>query len=152
MSKLGAFLIDYEDVLDEINTRKLLESYDRIHELVFFAGVKEQYKNWGLYNCSIYSKDDWGKYDPVTAREMLKQLGGSERLYHLSGDIVCPATRRYDAKGNHKIADKFSSTIHNSLNGRLVQGRIFQLNVSFQLVVTLENETRSVYKAQALYC
>lgn len=43
MSKLGAFLSDYKDVLDEINTRKLLESYDRIHELVFFASVEEKY-------------------------------------------------------------------------------------------------------------
>ncbi|KAG0503644.1 hypothetical protein HPP92_003716 [Vanilla planifolia] len=38
-----AFLSDSKDVLDEITTMKLLESYGRIDELVFFAALKEQY-------------------------------------------------------------------------------------------------------------
>ncbi|CAH9073769.1 unnamed protein product [Cuscuta epithymum] len=39
-----AFLSDCKDVLDEATTLKLLESYARVDELVFFAGLKEQYE------------------------------------------------------------------------------------------------------------
>nr|GME16291.1 vacuolar protein sorting-associated protein 18 homolog [Ipomoea batatas] len=39
-----AFLSDSKDVLDEATTMKLLESYGRVDELVFFAGLKEQYE------------------------------------------------------------------------------------------------------------
>ncbi|KAF4382554.1 hypothetical protein F8388_015382 [Cannabis sativa] len=39
-----AFLSDCKDVLDEATTMKLLESYGRVEELVFFASLKEQYE------------------------------------------------------------------------------------------------------------
>ncbi|KAK4784040.1 hypothetical protein SAY86_018408 [Trapa natans] len=39
-----AFLSDCKDVLDEATTMKLLESYGRVDELVFFANLKEQYE------------------------------------------------------------------------------------------------------------
>jgi hypothetical protein len=39
-----AFLSDSMDVLDEATTMKLLESYGRVDELVFFANLKEQYE------------------------------------------------------------------------------------------------------------
>lgn len=38
-----AFLSDSKDVLDEATTIKLLESYGRVDELVFFASLKEQH-------------------------------------------------------------------------------------------------------------
>ncbi|PKI35052.1 vacuolar sorting protein 18 isoform X2 [Punica granatum] len=38
-----AFLSDCKDVLDEATTMKLLESYGRVEELVYFASLKEQY-------------------------------------------------------------------------------------------------------------
>ncbi|CAN4101721.1 unnamed protein product [Withania somnifera] len=38
------FLSDCNDVLDEATTMKLLESYGRVDELVFFASLKEQYE------------------------------------------------------------------------------------------------------------
>ncbi|CAI0460869.1 unnamed protein product [Linum tenue] len=39
-----AFLSDSKDVLDEATTMKLLESYGRVEELVYFAGLKEQHE------------------------------------------------------------------------------------------------------------
>ncbi|MFS7971208.1 putative transcription factor C2H2 family [Helianthus anomalus] len=39
-----AFLSDSKDVLDEATTMKLLESYGRVDELVYFASLKEQYE------------------------------------------------------------------------------------------------------------
>ncbi|XP_038693939.1 vacuolar sorting protein 18 [Tripterygium wilfordii] len=39
-----AFLSDCKDVLDEATTMKLLESYGRVEELVYFASLKEQYE------------------------------------------------------------------------------------------------------------
>ncbi|CAI9753952.1 unnamed protein product [Fraxinus pennsylvanica] len=39
-----AFLSDSKDVLDEATTIKLLESYGRVDELVFFASLKEQHE------------------------------------------------------------------------------------------------------------
>ncbi|GAY60651.1 hypothetical protein CUMW_203720 [Citrus unshiu] len=39
-----AFLSDCKDVLDEATTMKLLESYGRVEELVFFASLKEQHE------------------------------------------------------------------------------------------------------------
>ncbi|XP_047317718.1 vacuolar sorting protein 18-like [Impatiens glandulifera] len=39
-----AFLSDSKDVLDEATTMKLLESYGRMDELVFFASLTEQYE------------------------------------------------------------------------------------------------------------
>ncbi|PON81924.1 Deep orange protein [Trema orientale] len=39
-----AFLSDCKDVLDEATTMRLLESYGRVEELVFFASLKEQYE------------------------------------------------------------------------------------------------------------
>lgn len=39
-----AFLSDSKDVLDEATTMRLLESYGRVDELVFFAGLKEHHE------------------------------------------------------------------------------------------------------------
>ncbi|XP_019055611.1 PREDICTED: vacuolar protein sorting-associated protein 18 homolog isoform X1 [Nelumbo nucifera] len=39
-----AFLSDCKDVLDEATTMRLLESYGRVDELVYFAGLKEHYE------------------------------------------------------------------------------------------------------------
>ncbi|KVH87378.1 hypothetical protein Ccrd_025389 [Cynara cardunculus var. scolymus] len=39
-----AFLSDSKDVLDEATTMKLLESYGRVDELVYFASLKEQHE------------------------------------------------------------------------------------------------------------
>lgn len=39
-----AFLSDSKDVLDEATTMRLLESYGRVEELVYFASLKEQYE------------------------------------------------------------------------------------------------------------
>lgn len=39
-----AFLSDCKDVLDEATTVKLLGSYGRVEELVYYAGLKEQYE------------------------------------------------------------------------------------------------------------
>ncbi|KAK8985317.1 hypothetical protein V6N11_068582 [Hibiscus sabdariffa] len=39
-----AFLSDCTDVLDEVTTMTLLESYGRVEELVFFASLKEQHE------------------------------------------------------------------------------------------------------------
>ncbi|XP_008455352.2 vacuolar sorting protein 18 [Cucumis melo] len=44
IQEFRAFLSDSKDVLDEVTTMKLLESYGRVEELVFFAGLKEQYE------------------------------------------------------------------------------------------------------------
>ncbi|XP_022952155.1 vacuolar protein sorting-associated protein 18 homolog [Cucurbita moschata] len=44
IKEFRAFLSDSKDVLDEVTTMKLLESYGRVEELVFFAGLKEQYE------------------------------------------------------------------------------------------------------------
>ncbi|EPS65592.1 hypothetical protein M569_09185, partial [Genlisea aurea] len=44
MMEFRAFLSDCKDVLDEATTLKLLESYGRVDELVFFANLKEQYE------------------------------------------------------------------------------------------------------------
>ncbi|KAH0671207.1 hypothetical protein KY289_025700 [Solanum tuberosum] len=43
IKEFRAFLSDCKDVLDEATTMKLLESYGRVDELVFFASLKEQY-------------------------------------------------------------------------------------------------------------
>lgn len=44
IKEFRAFLSDSKDVLDEATTMKLLESYGRVDELVFFAGLKELYE------------------------------------------------------------------------------------------------------------
>ncbi|PKU85899.1 vacuolar sorting protein 18 isoform X1 [Dendrobium catenatum] len=44
IKEFRAFLSDSKDVLDEATTMKLLESYGRVEELVFFASLKEQYE------------------------------------------------------------------------------------------------------------
>lgn len=44
MREFRAFLSDCKDVLDEATTMKLLESYGRVEELVFFASLKEQHE------------------------------------------------------------------------------------------------------------
>ncbi|KAH0723819.1 hypothetical protein KY290_005001 [Solanum tuberosum] len=44
IKEFRAFLSDCKDVLDEATTMKLLESYGRVDELVFFASLKEQYE------------------------------------------------------------------------------------------------------------
>ncbi|AQK40790.1 zinc ion binding [Zea mays] len=44
VNEFRAFLSDSKDVLDEATTMKLLESYGRVDELVYFAGLKEQYE------------------------------------------------------------------------------------------------------------
>ncbi|PRQ53010.1 putative transcription factor C2H2 family [Rosa chinensis] len=44
IKEFRAFLSDSKDVLDEATTMRLLESYGRVEELVFFASLKEQYE------------------------------------------------------------------------------------------------------------
>ncbi|KAJ4822464.1 Vacuolar protein sorting-associated protein 18 like protein [Turnera subulata] len=44
IQEFRAFLSDCKDVLDEATTMKLLESYGRVEELVYFASLKEQYE------------------------------------------------------------------------------------------------------------
>uniref|UniRef100_A0A1D1YN30 Vacuolar protein sorting-associated protein 18 n=1 Tax=Anthurium amnicola TaxID=1678845 RepID=A0A1D1YN30_9ARAE len=44
VKEFRAFLSDCKDVLDEATTMNLLESYGRIEELVYFAGLKEKYE------------------------------------------------------------------------------------------------------------
>ncbi|CAN1220528.1 Vacuolar sorting protein 18 [Linum perenne] len=44
IQEFRAFLSDSKDVLDEATTMKLLESYGRVEELVYFASLKEQYE------------------------------------------------------------------------------------------------------------
>ncbi|XP_078436870.1 zinc ion binding protein isoform X2 [Wolffia australiana] len=44
IQEFRTFLLDCKDVLDEMTTLKLLESYGRIDELVYFAAMKEQYE------------------------------------------------------------------------------------------------------------
>ncbi|EMS56180.1 hypothetical protein TRIUR3_02689 [Triticum urartu] len=44
VDEFRAFLSDSKDVLDEATTMILLESYGRVDELVYFAGLKEQYE------------------------------------------------------------------------------------------------------------
>ncbi|XP_059629451.1 vacuolar sorting protein 18 [Cornus florida] len=44
IKEFRAFLSDCKDVLDEATTMKLLESYGRVDELVYFASLKEQYE------------------------------------------------------------------------------------------------------------
>ncbi|XP_010931902.1 vacuolar sorting protein 18 isoform X1 [Elaeis guineensis] len=44
VKEFRAFLSDWKDVLDEATTMRLLESYGRVEELVYFAGLKEQYE------------------------------------------------------------------------------------------------------------
>ncbi|OMO96413.1 hypothetical protein CCACVL1_04963 [Corchorus capsularis] len=44
IKEFRAFLSDSKDVLDEVTTMKLLESYGRVEELVYFASLKEQYE------------------------------------------------------------------------------------------------------------
>lgn len=44
VKEFRAFLSDSKDVLDEATTMKLLESYGRVDELVYFANLKEQYE------------------------------------------------------------------------------------------------------------
>lgn len=43
IQEFRAFLSDSKDVLDEATTMRLLESYGRVEELVYFASLKEQY-------------------------------------------------------------------------------------------------------------
>ncbi|XP_039026661.1 vacuolar sorting protein 18-like [Hibiscus syriacus] len=43
IKEFRAFLSDCKDVLDEVTTMRLLESYGRVEELVFFASLKEQH-------------------------------------------------------------------------------------------------------------
>ncbi|XVF01906.1 hypothetical protein REPUB_Repub04eG0129400 [Reevesia pubescens] len=44
IKEFRAFLSDCKDVLDEVTTMRLLESYGRVEELVNFASLKEQYE------------------------------------------------------------------------------------------------------------
>uniref|UniRef100_A0A2C9UVR9 RING-type domain-containing protein n=2 Tax=Manihot esculenta TaxID=3983 RepID=A0A2C9UVR9_MANES len=44
IQEFRAFLSDSKDVLDEATTMRLLESYGRVEELVYFASLKEQYE------------------------------------------------------------------------------------------------------------
>ncbi|CAH8391561.1 unnamed protein product [Eruca vesicaria subsp. sativa] len=44
IQEFRAFMSDCKDVLDEATTMKLLESYGRVEELVYFANLKEQYE------------------------------------------------------------------------------------------------------------
>lgn len=44
IKEFRAFLSDCKDVLDEATTMRLLESYGRVDELVFFASLREQYE------------------------------------------------------------------------------------------------------------
>ncbi|XP_051136765.1 vacuolar sorting protein 18 [Andrographis paniculata] len=44
ITEFRAFLSDCKDVLDEATTMKLLESYGRVDELVFFASLKEKHE------------------------------------------------------------------------------------------------------------
>uniref|UniRef100_A0A0D3GWY0 Pep3/Vps18 beta-propeller domain-containing protein n=1 Tax=Oryza barthii TaxID=65489 RepID=A0A0D3GWY0_9ORYZ len=44
VNEFRAFLSDSKDVLDEATTMRLLESYGRVDELVYFAGLKEQHE------------------------------------------------------------------------------------------------------------
>ncbi|XP_062191848.1 vacuolar sorting protein 18-like [Phragmites australis] len=44
VNEFHAFLSDSKDVLDEATTMRLLESCGRVDELVYFAGLKEQYE------------------------------------------------------------------------------------------------------------
>lgn len=44
INEFRAFLCDCKDVLDEATTMKLLESYGRVDELVYFASLKEQHE------------------------------------------------------------------------------------------------------------
>lgn len=44
IKEFRAFLSDCKDVLDEATTMRLLESYGRVEELVYFASLKEQYE------------------------------------------------------------------------------------------------------------
>ncbi|XP_042039227.1 vacuolar sorting protein 18-like isoform X1 [Salvia splendens] len=44
ITEFRAFLSDCKDVLDEATTMKLLESYGRVDELVFFASLKEEHE------------------------------------------------------------------------------------------------------------
>ncbi|KAL5730676.1 Vacuolar protein sorting-associated protein 18 like protein [Ranunculus cassubicifolius] len=44
IQEFRAFLSDCKDVLDEATTMKLLESYGRVDELVYFANLKEHYE------------------------------------------------------------------------------------------------------------
>ncbi|MCL7028399.1 hypothetical protein MKW94_006483 [Papaver nudicaule] len=44
IQEFRAFLSDSKDVLDEVTTMKLLESYGRVDELVYFANLKEHYE------------------------------------------------------------------------------------------------------------
>ncbi|PKA62970.1 hypothetical protein AXF42_Ash007766 [Apostasia shenzhenica] len=44
IKEFRAFLSDSKDVLDQATTMKLLESYGRVDELVFFASLKDQYE------------------------------------------------------------------------------------------------------------
>uniref|UniRef100_A0A2P2LBB4 Vacuolar membrane protein pep3 n=1 Tax=Rhizophora mucronata TaxID=61149 RepID=A0A2P2LBB4_RHIMU len=44
IQEFRAFLSDCKDVLDEETTMRLLESYGRVDELVYFASLKEQYE------------------------------------------------------------------------------------------------------------
>ncbi|KAL6659392.1 hypothetical protein ACP70R_003432 [Stipagrostis hirtigluma subsp. patula] len=44
VNEFRAFLSDSKDVLDEATTMRLLESYGRVDELVYFARLKEQYE------------------------------------------------------------------------------------------------------------
>ncbi|MCO5603326.1 hypothetical protein L7F22_057476 [Adiantum nelumboides] len=44
LNEFRAFLSDCKDVLDEATTLKLLGSYGRVEELIYFAGLKEQHE------------------------------------------------------------------------------------------------------------
>eukprot|EP00250_Pteridium_aquilinum_P006787 c16631_g1_i1 orf=516-3560(-) len=44
LKEFRAFLSDCKDVLDEATTLKLLGSYGRVEELIYFAGLKEQHE------------------------------------------------------------------------------------------------------------
>ncbi|KAF3633338.1 hypothetical protein FXO38_24719 [Capsicum annuum] len=61
IKEFRAFLSDCKDVLDEATTMKLLESYGRSDELVFFASLKEQYEIVLHHYIQLWSKEKQGR-------------------------------------------------------------------------------------------
>ncbi|XP_048493409.1 vacuolar sorting protein 18 isoform X3 [Beta vulgaris subsp. vulgaris] len=77
IKEFRAFLSDSKDVLDEATTLKLLESYGRVDELVFFASLK------GQFEIVIHHYIQQG--EAKKALEVLEKPGVSTLLQALSG-------------------------------------------------------------------
>ncbi|KAM7275887.1 hypothetical protein ACFE04_017753 [Oxalis oulophora] len=76
-----AFLSDSKDVLDEATTMKLLESYGRVEELVYFANLK------GQYEIVIHHYIQQG--EAKRALEILRKQGVSIELqYKFAPDLI----------------------------------------------------------------